>query len=279
MEEVQSRERWSCRNASCSNAARGRVYSPIFEVPKGKDSCLAWPQENWETNDGELSLVAWANSSLYVFPSHGATFVIGTSRQVQGNTTNPLPGQQLGSIESPRFPRNHEIKLPSSTGLGQSHQPKPFLSHAGSTTSKTAHHFLVALASFNSSSMEAAWRRFRNINSVAEHWKKHDKYASFNINWLINRKKTREDAPSTHLLLWVPRKWGSYPIGWLRLPTGKLACHCVAASLVSNSPWGRDKLQSLAPHYSFFSSLTIPAPKNWSSPHPILHPIPKINSV
>lgn len=88
-----------------------------------------------------------------------------------------------------RFPRNHEIKLPSSTGLEQSHQLKPFLSPAGSTTSKAAHHFLVALASFNSSSMEAAWRRFRNINSV-EHWKNMtDLIESFNINWLITRKK------------------------------------------------------------------------------------------
>lgn len=128
---MQGCERWSCRNTSCSNAAMGRVYSPIFEVPKGKDSCLAWPQENWETNDGELSLAAWAKSSLYVFPSHGATFVIRISHQVQGSPSNPLPEQQLGSIESPRFPRNHEIKLPSSTGLELSHQPKPLLKPPG----------------------------------------------------------------------------------------------------------------------------------------------------
>ena len=132
----------------------GRVYSPIFEVPKGRDSCLAWPQER-ETNDGNELLSCLSQLfAVCFFPSHGATFVIRNSRHQFRVALATL----FGTAGSIGFPRNKRDKSTKLNRFGQKPSTKVLPSDPSEVPPRNgSHHFLVALASFKSSSIEAAW--------------------------------------------------------------------------------------------------------------------------
>ena len=138
-------DKWRYRTTSGSILARGRLHWPIRVVPRGRGSCLAWRL---------LRRSAWAQ---------------GYDQHLSVGCDPGWQHEQNATWLSPdiwTYLNVPEHLIPNPT--------PPFFHSSHSTSAVRPSHFLVALANFNSSSMEAACSaipsRFGGIHGQVPDW-------------------------------------------------------------------------------------------------------------